>query len=305
MILQRRKTRFFLVLLPFWIVTAYSDHPQSFSWFYDGEEFSLEFDANDYSWCMGEYGKRRHNWENPGKKFISDDPCRNSMGLVSGWLKERTDSKGYDRLNAVNMALNFVKSLHYWEPADKDYVRYPYEMLLGNTGTCVDFALLFASILSHWCLNSVLIERGSHLAVAVDENNFRAACSGSYYNHNGKRFFYCETVGCRPGKNCGEVKVGEMPPLAKNVSTAAQNIIPVPLLCSHRLSTNLPSEPDDQFGSDDFFGQSSTEGRFSLGSPTMKVSEPRASFEPPGDPAQESKVYVLPFECKGKLWSVD
>jgi hypothetical protein len=108
----------------------------------------------------------------------------------------------------VEFVIAFVQSLPYtvdevtteWD----EYPRYPIETLFDRGGDCEDTSILVAALLDRMgydvCL--LILENENHCAVGI---NIEGAY-GSYYEDNGKKYFYLETTG-------EGWKIGETPPV--------------------------------------------------------------------------------------------
>ena len=107
----------------------------------------------------------------------------------------------------VDFVIAFVQSLPYtvdevtteWN----EYPRYPIETLFDRGGDCEDTSILVAALLDRMgydvCL--LILENENHCAVGI---NIEGAY-GSYYENNGKNYFYLETTG-------EGWKIGDIPP---------------------------------------------------------------------------------------------
>ncbi len=118
-------------------------------------------------------------------------------------LQSHCNEAGYSSSKTVNFILSFVQSLEYTydnasTPAN-DYWRFPVETLMDETGDCEDTSVLFAAIMEAVGFDAVLIHLPGHLAVGISCNEG----SGSYYDYNGKSYYYCETTGT--GWNMGNI----------------------------------------------------------------------------------------------------
>jgi hypothetical protein len=111
-------------------------------------------------------------------------------------LKNAAEDEGYDDYQTVSFILAFVQSLPYTEDdvttgAD-NYPRYPIETLVDEGGDCEDTSFLFAGIVKELNYGVCLINPPGHVAVGVLGSEDLA---GTYYELDGKRYYYCETTG--------------------------------------------------------------------------------------------------------------
>ena len=74
-----------------------------------------------------------------------------------------------------------------------EYPRYPLETLFDRGGDCEDTSILVAALLDRMgydiCL--LILSKANHCAVGVSLDGV----TGSYYNHDGKKYYYLETTG--------------------------------------------------------------------------------------------------------------
>lgn len=101
--------------------------------------------------------------------------------------------RGYSEIEKINMIISFVQSLPYTSdnvttPFD-EYPRYPLETLVDYGGDCEDTSILTASLLDSLTYDIILISPPGHMAVGVNVDT-----SGSYYEHDGERYYYLETT---------------------------------------------------------------------------------------------------------------
>jgi len=122
---------------------------------------------------------------------------------------------GYTEVGKVNLVIAFVQGLPYTvdketKPHD-EYPRYPIETLFDRGGDCEDTSILVAALLDSLGYDTCLLflEGAHHMAVGVSIGSKY----GSYYEHDGKKYYYLETT----GKGW---KIGEIP--TSITDTAAQ-----------------------------------------------------------------------------------
>jgi len=111
-------------------------------------------------------------------------------------LRSLSEGKGWGRHGEVGLILAFVQSLPYTSDiittGYDEYTRFPLETLVDGGGDCEDTSILFITLIRILGYDSVFIEFPDHLAVGV---KFGETISGEYYEHGGKRYYYCETTG--------------------------------------------------------------------------------------------------------------
>jgi len=195
------------------------------TWKFQGERHHLAFEAEDADWCMRKYGLLYHYWSDQGR-YIQEDPCKDSMATVAQLLWNMAREKGYGTKTAVEYAISFVSSFPTeWDSSasdDHDLVRYSYQMFLDGRGDCEDHAILFAALMSHWCIDAILIETHNHVFVGVNPKSFPTPLKGHSYAFEGERYYVCEPscYGCDEDGFIGEEKSGGKP------------ILRVPALCT-------------------------------------------------------------------------
>jgi hypothetical protein len=94
----------------------------------------------------------------------------------------------------VSFVLAFVQqcSEYAYDPPGPDYPRYPVETLAECHGDCEDVAILGAAILKCMGYNVALLLLPEHCALGVAGAE---GVPGTYIEHNGIRFYYCEMTG--------------------------------------------------------------------------------------------------------------
>jgi len=93
--------------------------------------------------------------------------------------------------------LTFVQHLNYYEERG-EYPRYPAETIIDQGGDCEDTAILMAFIARRLGYNCAFIhfslkDRG-HVDLGVAPN-FRGEFSGSFWRHNGLKYYYIHCNG--------------------------------------------------------------------------------------------------------------
>ncbi len=139
-------------------------------------------------------------------------------------IEEAAISEGFDEWETVNFAVSFVQSLPYTSdsvttPYD-EYPRYPIETLVDNGGDCEDTSILMAAILHEMGYGVVLLSLPGHWAVGILGGE---GIDGTYWEHNGKKYFYLETTG-------QGWQIGELPPKFQGEAAHIYDIVPVPIL---------------------------------------------------------------------------
>lgn len=140
-------------------------------------------------------------------RFIGDDPYgAHVLGLVVDpivdLLGERLDTEA-GRTDALRYCLAFTQSIAYATERG-EYPRYASEMVMDGHGDCEDSAILFGAFarwLDYKCAFLLVGRSGflgwgrwAHMDIGVVAS-FPGEFSGSYYELNGARYYYCSCNG--------------------------------------------------------------------------------------------------------------
>ena len=116
-------------------------------------------------------------------------------------------AKQYNAVQKLNFVIAFVQSLPYTvdietTPYD-EYPRYPIETLFDRGGDCEDTSILVAALLDRmgYDVALLLLENAKHMAVGI----LITGVYGTYYEYDGKKYFYIETTG-------DGWQIGQIPP---------------------------------------------------------------------------------------------
>ena len=181
---------------------------QQYAW-----EFGSGWSATEYTWdlpiSLGTYlnyyfKDRPTEWEEwvDMVNDPDDDYCITSMVQNVNEAAIRDDLSEIDK---VNFVIDFVQSLPYTEDSVttdwNEYPRYPIETLFDRGGDCEDTSILVAALLDRLGYEVALL-------IPVDKNHCAVGVAiegayGTYYDHDGTRYFYLETTG--EGWEIGEV----------------------------------------------------------------------------------------------------
>jgi len=122
---------------------------------------------------------------------------------------EQNDYCAYDRINNV---LAYVRQFQYSPDIEskgvEKYGRFPIETLHDETGDNDCFSLLFAALMWTLGYDVIILNPPGHIAVGVSG---AAGLSGSYIEHNGKWYYYCEIAGLTNSEDVRGWRVGEIP----------------------------------------------------------------------------------------------
>ena len=141
---------------------------------------------------------------------------------------------GFTNEQMVELAVLFVQTIPYSFDIDttgrEEYPRYPIETLIDGTGDCEDHSILLAELLRSMNYDAILLfysgESGerAHMAIGVADNG---NTYGTYYDHNGKSYYYIETT-------FAGWRIGDIPEEFK-VPAYTWDLVPVPFVGCERL----------------------------------------------------------------------
>lgn len=104
---------------------------------------------------------------------------------------------GFTEVQKLNFVISFIQSLPYTvdietTPYD-EYPRYPVQTLFDRGGDCEDTSILAAALLDRmgYDVALLLLENAQHMAIGVSIS----VGYGSYYDYDGKKYYYLETTG--------------------------------------------------------------------------------------------------------------
>jgi hypothetical protein len=171
-----------------------------------GYEWQFQIPISDYM----KFRVQQHRM--PAMKHIGDSlmqyvtPEDPTIKRIAGEFLKYAKTREEAAQNIVDFAQQTVYNKDI-ESKGTEFVRYPLETLVENSGDCEDTAILAASLLKAARFDVALIEFPDHMAVGI-VGDF----TGSYYEVDGKKYHYAETAGAEwPGKRSRTWKIGEMP----------------------------------------------------------------------------------------------
>jgi hypothetical protein len=103
-------------------------------------------------------------------------------------------SADFSEVNTAQFVLSFVQYIEYvgdeTSTSEDEYWRFPVETLYDKMGDCEDKAFLYASLMEAMGFDAVILIFEGHAAtgIAVD------GASGTFYNFEGSKYYYCETT---------------------------------------------------------------------------------------------------------------
>ena len=180
---------------------------QNYQWDYGFSEWNwdLPITLNTYV----EYYNRQRPQDFASYVDLAKDPQDdNYINYMIKKINEAAKSHSYSIDETLNFVIAFVQSLPYTvdietTPFD-EYPRYPIETLFNRGGDCEDTSILVAALLDNMGLDVALLclKDASHMAVGVAISG----AYGTYYEYNGKKYYYLETTG--EGWTIGQIPPG-------------------------------------------------------------------------------------------------
>jgi len=178
----------------------YGEGAYTYEWTYEGRDYRLSFDIplKDIANYTMSTEVRAFTADSNGVDYyhVQDfvTPDDSVILTIMAGLKQLAHKAGLDTLGTLSLMLAFVQSIPYEYDIDQfgitDYWQYPVETLHNYAGDCEDTAFLYASLVEAYNTDSVLIIFDDHVATGVDCDD----AYGTYYTHDGVRYYYCETT---------------------------------------------------------------------------------------------------------------
>ena len=166
----------------------------SYHWRYveEGSTYDFSFDLifGDYDEMQKYYSNMQHNVYGAYKKFVLNDPYKNTLKVVADALEQLANK--YD-LSKTEVALSFVQALPY-DDLNHEIQRYSVETLIDCRGDCSDTSVLFAGLLWEMGYGFVFLHYPNHLAIGIyGRKDFLP--EGTHYSYEGRDYYLCETTG--------------------------------------------------------------------------------------------------------------
>jgi len=201
---------------------------RTFDWLFGGKEFTWELNVPQ---SLYDYYSQLPRTPTANYSVYATHPMDDAYleELVSE-LEAAAQEEGFNPRQTAEFFISFVQSLPYsadsvTTPFD-EYPRYPIETLVDMGGDCEDSSILLASLLDMMGYDAVFLvfpgtaNESGHAAIGVAglEGVF-----GTYWEHEGKRYYYQETTGTG-------WKLGEVPPEYKKASADIYDLTPVAII---------------------------------------------------------------------------
>ncbi len=127
--------------------------------------------------------------------YATDDGDIEIIEDLAATLASYADSLELDEYERIHFIAAFAQQIEYAYDIDTkgvdDYGRYPIETLVDQHGDCEDSSILLGKILHTLGYDVVMVLLPDHMALGVREGS---KFSGTYYEHNGIRYYYLETT---------------------------------------------------------------------------------------------------------------
>ena len=167
----------------------------NYSWYFDGYTDSCKWDGYlaDYAYYKNYNTSGRHHIDSSkDSQFVTYTDS--TILSFRDYLEE--SSKGMTKLDRANYVLRFVQeNIEYTKDSSgkgmNEYWKYPYETLYDMRGDCEDSAILYAALMKSLGYEVALILYDDHMATGI---GMPSGTSGTYYEKNGVRYYYCETT---------------------------------------------------------------------------------------------------------------
>jgi len=177
-------------------------------WQHNGQSYTTQFGIpEDLYLYYKNYDRSNYHYQD-GRFATPNDP------IIQTIARDITDvSISTGETCKYCLAIDFVESMVYDYVelnTNTEYPRYAVETMVDETGDCEDTSFLMASILKSLGIDTVLLLYSDHMAVGVSCNG----CSGTYYNYNGKQYYFLETTSMPNIWTLGQIwgKYGEESP---------------------------------------------------------------------------------------------
>lgn len=169
-------------------------------WSHQGYNYTTQFGIpEDKYWYYKEYSRTGYNYQDG--RFAT--PYEQTIQIIAKDITDVSKSTGDTCKQCI--AIDFVLSMIYQYDIDyiskPDYPKFAIETIIDTKGDCEDTSFLMASILMALNYDVVLLLYSDHMAVGVWCNS----CSGTFFNHNGRKYFFLETTGYEDNWEIGKI----------------------------------------------------------------------------------------------------
>ncbi|MEM2139881.1 hypothetical protein [Nitrososphaera sp.] len=165
---------------------------RNYKWTFEGEEWTWD---PAFSKALYDYYRYKDRPPTDYSVYVTDTYDDKMISSLVDSIREVAKERGWTEWQTINFVISFVQSLPYTSDsvttAFDEYPRYPIETLVDNGGDCEDTSILAADLIQKLGYGAILINPPEHMAVGV----YCTSCDGSYYEFEGRDYFYVETTG--------------------------------------------------------------------------------------------------------------
>ena len=175
-------------------------HRKTVSWIHRGLQYTTQFGIHEDKYWYYKNQPRGYCCTGWNQFTTPQDP---TIETIAKDVVDVSISTG--DICKVCIAINFVESMIYQYDIDyigrDEYPKYAIETIIDERGDCEDTSFLMASILGALNIDTILLVFSDHLAVGV----WCEDCTGTYYNHKGRKYFFLETTGYADNWEIGRI----------------------------------------------------------------------------------------------------
>ena len=160
-----------------------------------GHNLSLNLQLDYNLTCAYRHIKRTHSIDFY-TNYIYDDYNSVLVKTIADYFRTVQAQYGYNDRELVDEVIHFVQTnIRYQRDIDgvgvAEFEKYPIETLYEGRGDCEDTSILLAALIRQLGYASAIIFYDTHAAVGI---SCEAGTPGTYYNYNGRRYYYVETT---------------------------------------------------------------------------------------------------------------
>ena len=189
------------------------------SWKFKGKRYSFRFDISN---ALYEYYKNTPRLDKEDYSvYVFEAQHNKIIKKAVSYFKRVKKRENFSDLELVNFVLALVQSLTYRTEIG-EYPIYPIETIVEKGGDCEDLAILTATFYYTLGFKVALLRLPKHMAVGIAVDD----ASGTYVEHDGKKYYYGETTGER-------WKLGEVPDELRRQSITIHLVVPKAVISHH------------------------------------------------------------------------
>lgn len=180
-------------------------HRRRFEWEAVGSEWVFELDLKK---AHVSYYQDRFGRGDDFARYVVDPYDDATIQGIASEFESFRDRYDLTEWEVVNVTKSFIQSMQYTNDnvyaGVNQYAQYPVETLFERGGDCEDTAILLAALLREMGYDCVLLglwnTEPAHMAVGARGDS---SIDGTYYEDDGRRYYYVETTG--EGWDIGEM----------------------------------------------------------------------------------------------------